>query len=668
MSPQEEIATLTTSLNILNNHYYIHDEPIVPDSEYDAMLRKLIELEQKHPEFIVPTSPTQRVGGSVDSKFKSITHDTKMMSLDNAFNEAELRAFFEGVPEELLEFCCEPKFDGLPVSINYVDNKLVTAATRGDGTVGEDVTHTTKTIKSIPLEVVNLDIFPTDMLNVRGEVVMFKSVFQDLNAERALNNEPLFINPRNAAAGSLRNTDPKIAASRKLNFFTYSIPQMLAAETQYEQLQLADAIGFPVCKYNKVCKNLDEVMVAYHELLAQRNEIPYLIDGMVVKLNHFAAQMWVDENKGVGRKFPKWAIAFKFPPEVMASLLNTVEFQVGRYGTITPVAKIEPVFVGGVTVSSVTLHNKDEIERLGIELGHRVLVQRAGDVIPQITGFIKDASAKTTPIVFPTDCPSCGSKLERVEGQAAIRCNAGVLCRAQRVEAIKHFGSKAAFDIDGLGSKTAELLIDGSKITTLKDIFTLEKSTLMSLDRMGEKTADNLLMAIAAAKIVTLPRFIYSLGIREVGESTAYNLAAVFKSIGALGNASMANLLSVPDVGPVVAEHVYAWFKEPANRNMLDELIRCGVNITVPMSISAATAKLAQTTWAITGSFEHWGRTELKERLQLLGAKVSGSVTYNTTHVAVGSNPGSSLAKAQQLKIQNILDEEALLRILNPPM
>lgn len=667
MSPenaQQVMQALSQSLNEHNIRYYVDDAPTITDSEYDRLMQCLIKLEAQFPQFIVADSPTQRVGGLALAKFDQITHLKPMLSLDNAFGEADFSAFHKRVTDKVGEvsFCCEPKLDGLAVSILYRHGVLERAATRGDGTVGEDITENVKTIKSIPLKLRGND-FP-EVVEVRGEAFMPKAAFEALNERARAKDEKLFVNPRNAAAGSLRQLDSKITASRSLAFYAYALgvvePDSYSlGKTHYEQLQQLKSWGLPVSNEIKVCDELDQVFDYYKDILTRRSDLPFEIDGVVMKVNDIAQQ----QRLGFVAKSPRWAIAYKFPAQEEMTLLEGVDFQVGRTGAVTPVARLKPVFVGGVTVSNATLHNADEIERLGIKIGDTVIIRRAGDVIPQIVAIVPERRPETaTDIVFPHNCPVCGSLVERLQGEAVARCSGGLFCEAQRKEAIKHFASRKALDIDGMGDKVVEQLIDKELVQSPADLFKLTASMMTMLDRMGMKSATNLAAAIEAAKTTTLARFLYALGIREVGEATAANLAAHFASLDALRVATVEQLTAVEDVGVVVAQHVAHFFAQPHNLEVIDALIAAGVHWPAIEAPSADAQPLKGQTWVLTGTLNQLNRNDAKAQLQTLGAKVAGSVSKNTDCLVAGEAAGSKLAKAQELGVK-VIDEEALLAL-----
>lgn len=659
------MQALSQSLNEHNIRYYVDDAPSITDSEYDRLMQRLLKLEALYPHLIVADSPTQRVGGLALAKFDQITHLKPMLSLDNAFDEADFSAFHKRVTDKVGEvsFCCEPKLDGLAVSILYRHGVLERAATRGDGSVGEDITENVKTIKSIPLKLRGND-FP-ELVEVRGEAFMPKAAFEALNDRARAKDEKLFVNPRNAAAGSLRQLDSKITAARSLAFYAYALGVVEPdshplAKTHFEQLQQLKSWGLPVSSEIKVCAELSQVYDYYKDILTRRGDLAFEIDGVVMKVNDIDQQ----QRLGFVAKSPRWAIAYKFPAQEEMTLLEGVDFQVGRTGAVTPVARLKPVFVGGVTVSNATLHNADEIARLGIKVGDTVIIRRAGDVIPQIVAIVPERRPETaTDIVFPHNCPVCGSLVERLEGEAVARCSGGLFCEAQRKEAIKHFASRKALDIDGMGDKVVEQLIDKELVQSPADLFKLTASMMTMLDRMGMKSATNLAAAIEAAKTTTLARFLYALGIREVGEATAANLAAHFASLDALRVATVEQLTEVEDVGAVVAQHVAHFFAQPHNLEVIDALIAAGVHWPAIEALSAEAQPLKGQTWVLTGTLNQLNRNDAKAQLQALGAKVAGSVSKNTDCLVAGEAAGSKLAKAQELGVK-VMDEDELLALL----
>lgn len=597
-----------------------------------------------------------------------MTHEVPMLSLDNAFDDSELDSFHKRAQdriggESIKQYCCEPKLDGLAVSLLYENGILVQAATRGDGTTGENITENVRTINAIPLKLRG-DDWPA-RLEVRGEVFMPKAGFEKLNELARQKGEKVFVNPRNAAAGSLRQLDSRITASRPLSFYAYSVGVVQGADlaaSHYERFLQIKSWGLPMCPETKRVDSLADVKTYYQDILQRRDALPYEIDGVVIKIDDIAVQ----ERLGFVARAPRWAIAYKFPAQEEITTLNEVEFQVGRTGAITPVAKLEPVFVGGVTVSNATLHNADEIERLQVKIGDQVVIRRAGDVIPQVVSVIKERRPETArDIIFPTQCPVCGSHVERIEGEAVTRCTGGLVCQAQRKQALKHFVSRKALDVDGLGDKVIEQLVDREMVETPADLFKLSAGVLTVLERMGPKSAQNIVNALEKSKLTTLPRFLYSLGIREVGEATAANLAQHFKSLEAIQAATEEQLIAVQDIGVVVAKHITTFFEEEQNQAVVQDLLVQGIHwpeISAPEQ--GAELPLEGKTVVLTGTLSQLGRTEAKEALQSLGAKVTGSVSKKTDILFAGENAGSKLTKAQELGIE-IKTEQDLLELIN---
>ena len=663
-----DLETLRQTLRKYEYHYHVLDNPLVPDAEYDRLMNELKNLEWQHPEWITPDSPTQRVGAKPLEGFAQITHELPMLSLDNAFSHEELDGFLRRIENliaqdlEKMTFCREPKLDGLAVSILYENGSLVQAATRGDGTTGEDITANIRTIRNIPLKL-NLKN-PPARLEVRGEVFMPQKGFNLLN-ERALEKgEKTFANPRNAAAGSLRQLDPKVTRQRPLELNAYSIGIYESDDelpsTHYERLQWLKSIGIPVNGEIRLATGREELLKFYAEIQSKRPNLGYDIDGTVLKVNDIALQ----EQLGFISRSPRWAIAYKFPAQEEMTVLNDVEFQVGRTGAITPVAKLEPVFVAGVTVSNATLHNGDEIERLGVVIGDTVIIRRAGDVIPQIIGVVKERRPENAKkIHFPTACPVCESAVIRVEGEAVARCTGGLFCAAQRKEALKHFVSRKAMDIDGVGEKLIEQLMARELIHTPADLFKLDLTSLMRLERMGEKSAQNALNSIEKSKSTTLARFLYALGIREVGEATALNLANHFGSLAAIREANIETLTQVQDVGEVVANHIFRFWQEPHNVEVVEDLIKQGVHWQDVVPVEIADNPLKNKNVVLTGTLTQLTRDEAKALLQSLGCKVSASVSSKTDYLIAGEKAGSKLTKAQELGI-TVLSEQDFVNLI----
>ncbi|WP_028774328.1 NAD-dependent DNA ligase LigA [Shewanella waksmanii] len=663
----KRISQLTEEINTHNYRYYVDDAPSIPDAEYDRLLRELQGLEQQHPELILADSPTQRVGGVALDKFEQINHLKPMLSLDNVFDQTEFDAFHKRIVDKVgsdLSFCCEPKLDGLAVSLLYRDGVFERAATRGDGLVGEDITENVRTIRSIPLKLRGDDFPP--LLEVRGEVFMPKAAFDAVNQRALAKGDKVFVNPRNAAAGSLRQLDSKITASRALAFYAYALgvvePESWPlSDSHYGQLMQVKSWGFPVSSEVKLCSDTASVLDYYQDILTRRESLSYEIDGVVLKVNGIEQQ----QTLGFVARAPRWATAYKFPAQEEITTLEGVDFQVGRTGAITPVARLQPVFVGGVTVSNATLHNADEIARLGVMVGDSIIIRRAGDVIPQIVAIVKDKRPDTAQaIVFPETCPVCDSMVERVEGEAVARCTGGLYCEAQRKEAIKHFASRKALNIDGMGDKVVEQLIDKELVSSPADLFKLTASAMTMLDRMGLKSATKLVGAIDDAKQTSLARFIYALGIREVGEATAANLANHFKTIEAIKAADEEAFIKVDDVGVIVAKHLVHFWAQPHNVEVVDRLIAAGINWPEIAQVSGDELSLKGQTWVLTGTLTQLNRNDAKAGLQALGAKVAGSVSKNTDCLVAGEAAGSKLTKAQDLGVK-VIDEAELLTLLN---
>ncbi|MBD3654007.1 NAD-dependent DNA ligase LigA [Kangiella sp.] len=675
---EKRVAELRATLDNYNYQYYVLDNPTVPDAEYDRLLRELQQLESEHPELVSADSPTQRVGGEHSKKFGDIRHELPMLSINNAMSTEEVVDFDRRLKKTLniesVEYVCEPKFDGLAISLLYISGKLVRAATRGDGYTGENILHNAREVSDIPKTLQgtpfepNIDLFIAETysntvphkIEVRGEVYMKKSVFENLNKKLVNKGEKLLANPRNAAAGSLRLLDSKKAKQRKLSFFAYSIgyvsDEFELPQTQFKRLKFVEKLGFPVCDKVKVVSNVSACIKYYEEMLIERESLDYEIDGIVYKVNDIALQ----DKAGYVSKAPKWAIAHKLPPQEESTKLLSIDFQVGRTGALTPVARLEPVSVGGVTVSNATLHNMDEIARLDARIGDTVIIRRAGDVIPQVVSVILEKRPPDAEeILTPTNCPVCDSPVERTKGEAVIRCTGGLVCSAQRNESIKHFASRKAMDIDGLGDKLVEIFAEKGMVKTISDLYRLKAADIAALERMGEKSAENLINALEHSKNTTLPKFLYSLGIREVGEVTAKNIAHHFLTLDAIINASQEELESVPDVGPIVAHHIRAFFDNDENIEQINELKQLGVNWPDIEQTSDDELPLKGKTYVITGTLDGISRTEAKSKLEALGAKVSGSVSSKTTALIAGASAGSKLKKAQELGVE-VLDQSFL--------
>jgi DNA ligase (NAD+) len=645
--------------------YYSLDAPEVPDAEYDRLMRELVALETAHPELRSADSPTQRVGGAPLAAFGQVKHRIPMLSLDNAFSDEEVQEFDRRVRERLgapaaVGYSCEPKLDGLAVSVTYERGVLVQGATRGDGETGEDITQNLKTIAALPLKLRGAG-WPR-VLEVRGEVFMPLAGFEKFNREAAARGEKTLVNPRNAAAGSLRQLDPRISASRPLDIFIYACGYVEGRQLprrQSEILQMLMKWGFRICPQSSVVGSLEGCLAYYREIGAARATLPYQIDGVVYKVNELAAQVKL----GFVSRAPRWAIAHKFPAEEALSSVRDIEWQVGRTGTLTPVARLEPAFVGGVTVSNATLHNFDELSRKDVRIGDKVVIRRAGDVIPEVVRvIIEQGVRRSAPIVAPETCPSCGQPVARDPEQAALRCLRGRLCPAQRKEEIKHFASRRALDIHGLGDKLVEQLVDANLLRTPADLFGLSVEQLAQLERMGEKSAHKLHAAIDAAKRTTLPRFLYALGIRDVGEATALALVQHFAGLAGLRAADADAIQQVPDVGPVVAGHVEAFFRDRDNQAMLGQLIASGIDWPA-MPARTSAGRFAGQVFVLTGTLAGMTRIEAQEAITARGGKVSGSVSKKTHYVVAGADAGSKLAKAASLGV-TVIAEDAFAAML----
>jgi DNA ligase (NAD+) len=663
---QTRVQALRAAIDDYNYHYYVLDDPRIPDVEYDRQFRELQQLEAEHPELASPDSPTQRVGSSVDTSFDEVVHRIPMLSLDNAFSDDELRGFDRRVrdrldAEEPIEYVCEPKLDGLAVSLHYDNGVLTRAATRGDGYTGEDITANIRTIPSVPLKLRGSG-YPAEV-EVRGEVYMPKDGFEKLNQRLADQGEKTFVNPRNAAAGSLRQKKSTVTARRPLELCAYSLAvtdESRLPDSHWACLQQVKNWGFRINPEMRLAEGVEACLEAYHELMNKREQLPYEIDGIVFKVNRLALQ----ETLGFVSRAPRWAIAHKFPAQEELTIIEDVEFQVGRTGAVTPVARLKPVFVGGVTVSNATLHNMDEIRRLNVHIGDTVFIRRAGDVIPQVVKVVLDKRPANAPEVhLPEQCPVCGSDVIQIEGEAVARCSGGLYCPAQRKEAIRHYASRKALDIEGLGDKLIDVLVDEDMVRTVADLYHLTRFQLASLDRMGDKSAANLIAAIDRSREPVLWRFLYALGIREVGEATAKALASHFGSLETIAAADEEALQQVPDVGPIVAGHVRSFFDQPHNQETLAALKAAGVTWQEEAVVSADDQPLAGETWVLTGTLSAMTRDEAKARLESLGAKVAGSVSKKTACVVAGEAAGSKLTKAEQLGVP-VLDEAGLLDLL----
>lgn len=668
MNAPEEIkrraGELRERIEFHNRRYYQLDSPLISDAEYDRLMQELLAIERQYPELAAPDSPTQRVGAPPVAAFATVRHDIPMLSLDNAFSDEDAEDFHRRVSQRLgrndIGYLAEPKLDGLAVSLVYDRGVLVCGATRGDGQTGEDITRNVRTIRDIPLRLAGSG-WP-ERFEVRGEVFMPKKGFLALNERARQNGDKVFVNPRNAAAGSLRQLDPKITAARPLRFYAYGygvFPGALLPETQNELMDRFKSWGIPVNPELHVVPGIAGCLAYYRDLLARRHDLPYEIDGVVYKVDRLADR----DALGFVARAPRWAIAHKFPAEEATTKVTAIEIQVGRTGALTPVARLEPVFVGGVTVTNATLHNADEVQRRDIRAGDTVIVRRAGDVIPEVVKSLPELRPADAQVFrMPSHCPACGAEVELEPGEAIARCSGGLFCPAQHKEAVKHFASRRAMDIDGLGDKLVDQILENGLIETVADLYRLTADRLAALERMGPKSAENLVNALERSKHTTLPRFLYALGIREVGEVTAHTLAGHFRTLDRIMAADEEELQKVQDVGPSVAHHVYTFFRQPHNVEVIRDLLDAGVHWE-----EVAEAKTGQPlqgrTFVITGTLSSMSRDEAKARLQALGGKVTGSVSKNTSGVIAGADPGSKLAKARELGVE-VLDEAAFLRLL----
>lgn len=661
----DQASMLREQINHHNYRYYVLDDPEVPDAEYDRLFRELQALEKQHPDLVSSDSPTQRVGATPLSAFNEVKHMIPMLSLGNAFEDDEVLAFGRRVTEKLeseeVVFTAEPKLDGLAISLLYEKGVLVRAATRGDGMTGEDVTQNVRTINSIPLHLLGEDYPP--LLEVRGEVYMPKAGFEALNKRQQAAGEKTFANPRNAAAGSLRQLDSRITATRPLAMFCYGVGQVtegfLAGSHGAILLRLKEW-GLRVCPEMETVQGINACLVFYRGIAEQREALPYDIDGVVYKVDNLAQQ----HTLGFVSRAPRWAIAHKFPAQEAMTQLLDIDVQVGRTGALTPVARLAAVEVGGVTVTNATLHNQDEIERMDVRVKDTVVIYRAGDVIPKVASVVLSQRPKNTRrFKMPTQCPECGSDVEREEGEAIMRCSGGLYCPAQRKQAIKHFASRRAMDIDGLGDKLVDQLVDADLIHNPADLYQLSLESIAGLERMATKSAENLLRGLEDSKSTTLGRFLFSLGIREVGETTAQSLASHYRTLANVMQADEEDLQTVTDVGPIVASHVVIFFKQEHNREVVDQLVECGVQWPDIEAVELDLLPLAGKTIVLTGTLTQMGRGEAKEQLQKLGAKVAGSVSKKTDLVIAGEAAGSKREKAESLGIE-ILDESGLIDLL----
>ena len=663
----DRVAQLRDDIAFHQHCYYVLDDPVIPDADFDDLFQQLIELEKQHPSVITSNSPTQRVGPKPISKFRNASHSAPMLSLENAFDEEQVINFDRRVHELLgkpgaIRYSAEPKLDGIAINIRYEQGELVLAGTRGDGLIGEDVTHNVRTIGAVPLRL-REGLYP-EILEVRGEIFMPKYGFDGLNEQNQAAGEKTFANPRNAAAGSLRQLDPKVTAERPLSMFAYAANVVEGGQLPSCHSQTLGRLhdwGFKLSPENAVVEGLEGCIAFYKKLLALRDGLPYDIDGVVYKVDDYELQSII----GNISRAPRWALAHKLPAKEELTIVRAIEFQIGRTGALTPVARLEPVSVGGVTVRNATLHNIDEMHRKDVRVGDTVVVCRAGDVIPKIVNVVKQRRRKAARIVrLPSNCPICGSDVIQPEGEAVARCTGGLTCTAQIKETLKHFVSRRALDVEGLGSKLIDQLVDRGMVKNPADLFGLNQAKLQSLDRMGEKSTDNLVNTLNACKETTLARFLYALGIRGVGEATAMNLANYFGDLSVLMNAASEELQKVPDVGPIVAQHISSFFNQSHNRDVIRQLVKeTAIHWVKPeMAIKSGTP-FAGKTFVLTGTLTKMTRTEVKEHIQSLGGKVASAVSSKTDYVVIGKNPGSKLDKARNLAIQTI-DEDRFSALL----
>jgi DNA ligase (NAD+) len=683
LSPADRIAALRTELHQHAHRYYVLDQPSIPDAEYDRLFQELQALEAAHPELASPDSPTLRVGAKALDQFASVRHAVPMLSIRTETDTEATGAqnFDTRVRKELglaesdppVEYVAELKFDGLAMNLRYEAGVLVQAATRGDGEVGEDVTQNIRTIRQIPLRLPK-DVPP--VLEVRGEVYMGRDDFESLNEKQrekiaqGAKNEKTFVNPRNAAAGAVRQLDPGIAAQRPLSFFAYGVGEVTPQEeggpqfdTHLQLLLTLKSWGFPVAALTQTAQGAPELIAFHGKIARERDQLPYDIDGVVYKVNSLALQ----KKLGFVTREPRWAVAHKYPAQEQMTTVLAIDVQVGRTGKLTPVAKLAPVFVGGVTVTNATLHNEDEARRKDVRVGDTVIVRRAGDVIPEVVSVVGDKRVKDAPqFAMPRICPVCGSDAVREEGEADYRCTGGLFCGAQRKEAILHYAHRRAVEIEGLGDKLVEQMVDANIIRTLPDLYNLGLTALAGLERMADKSAQNLLQALEKSKSTSLPRFLFGLGIRHVGEATAKELARHFGKLDSIMDANEAQLLEVSDVGPIVAKSIRTFFDQPHNREVVEQLRACGVHWTEGQPAARAPQPLSGKTFVITGTLPTLSRDEAKDRVEAAGGKVAGSVSKKTDYVVAGAEAGSKLTKAQELGI-TVIDETGLLLLLEAP-
>ena len=660
-------ADLRRQIEHHNYRYYVLDDPEVADAEYDRLMRELEELESRYPDIVTPESPTQRVGAAPMAEFGEVVHRVPMLSLENAFSEEDVRDFDRRVRERLagaaaVDYAAEPKLDGLAVSLMFEAGKFTIGATRGDGATGEDVTRNLRAIRAVPLQLRG-EGHPR-LLEVRGEVFMPIAGFKRFNAQAEARGEKIYVNPRNAAAGSLRQLDPKLTAGRPLDIYFYGVGYVEKGSLPDRHSEILRALrgwGLKTSPEARVVRGIEGCLEYYADIGRRRASLTYQIDGVVYKVDDLRAQ----QRLGFVSRAPRWALAHKFPAEEATTVVRAIEFQVGRTGALTPVARLEPVFVGGVTVSNATLHNMDEVERKDVRVGDTIVIRRAGDVIPEVVKVVSERRpAHTTPVELPSRCPQCGSAVERIAEQAIARCTGGLFCPAQRKEALRHFASRRALDIEGLGTSLIDQLVTSGMVQTPADLYSLKLDQLAELERMGEKSAAKLKAALERSKSTTLPRFLYALGIRDVGEATARALAVHFRDLDPLLEASVDEIERVPDVGPVVAASVQRFFQQQHNREVIGALRQRGVHWPpLEPAAAAADSPFSGKTWVLTGTLTSMTREEAQERILALGGKVSGSVSKKTSYVIAGEDAGSKLRKAQELGVA-VISEQQLLDLL----
>ena len=664
MSAKQEIESLKQLIHDHDHLYYVKNSPSISDQAYDALLHRLKELEAAHPEYITSDSPTQRVGGKVDERFKAVVHPVPMLSLDNTYNLDEVRAFHQrvlkglpDVPEDSIEYVVELKFDGLAVALTYEDGLLVRGATRGDGLQGEDITANLRTLHSIPLKI---DTQPFKRLEVRGEVYLPKKEFERINAQRTEKGEPPFANPRNAAAGALRLLDPAITAARKLDIFIYTVGFVDANpfQTHYELQKELAALRFPINEHNRLCKNFESAVALIETFRDKRKELDYEVDGLVIQLNSLAYR----KKLGMTSKFPRWAVAYKYETEQAVTEILEIVCQVGRTGSITPVAELRPVFVSGSTVSRATLHNEDEIKRKDIRVGDRVVIEKAGEIIPKVVRVLEPSADRGAPFEMPAVCPECQSAIYRPEEEAAWRC-VNSACPAQLKERLRYFASRKAMDIDHFGPAVIEQLVDSGRVKNFSDLYTLQKDEVASLERLADKSAQNLIEAIQKSKSAGLSRLLHALGVRHIGQRTAIILAKRFRSLKNLQATSYEELEKIDEIGPVIAESLREFLSKESNRQEIARLQECGLVMEEQGDESESGGLLEGRQFVLTGTLTKFSREEAKEKIQSLGGRVTSTVSKKTDYLVAGESAGSKLEKARKLGI-TVLDEEALQKLM----